>query len=518
MSVNRRDVLVALGALPLLATRPAAASVSSPALKALLVGIDDYSYARRLTRAVGDALSVSAKLQSYGYDVSVLANSTAEELASQVDAFVSRLRPEDSVFFFFSGHGVQAAGESYLVPRDAGNENLYQASLRLGTLLERIGSAQPKQSVVILDACRDNPEVGSVAASPGLASIAAPSRFFVAFSAGAGETALDNLGPGDDSENSVFTRVLLGQLAPDKPVDSIIRETRSRVVRLAQSIGHSQTPAIYDQSPQPLRLDGTPDYSSATAVTSVSAEIKDTRALIVAVTGYSDDIRDHLLPGAGHDSLYIGDALTQLSVPTNIISNPSKPQFLKAVRDFSSFDGRKLLYLAGVGTFDGADAAFHVRTDSPFPKFYEEETAVRIGELVGILCSSDQPCLLLLDMGLERIDDIFTDGSGGRTRGAAIPAIKSDFLASFAREPSKRPTLGILSSCNFFQSAADLDVQGVNSPFAIALDNALARPNLTFEALTDLVRQEVEVMTSGRQTPIMLAGDSMRSHILVGAR
>ena len=68
------------------------------------------------------------------------------------------------------------------------------------------------------------------------------------FSAGAGQKALDHLGPNDKSKNGVFTRVFLDQMRKTKgPVDKVLKDTRVQVVRLAQSVGHEQVPAIYDQ-------------------------------------------------------------------------------------------------------------------------------------------------------------------------------------------------------------------------------------------------------------------------------
>jgi hypothetical protein len=70
----------------------------------------------------------------------------------------------------------------------------------------------------------------------------------VVFSAGTGLEALDVLGPGDKNKNGVFTRVFIREmLKPDRTVDTVTREVREEVVRLAKSVNHDQVPAIYDQ-------------------------------------------------------------------------------------------------------------------------------------------------------------------------------------------------------------------------------------------------------------------------------
>ena len=70
----------------------------------------------------------------------------------------------------------------------------------------------------------------------------------VIFSAGTGQQALDRLGPNDKDKNGVFTRVLIKEMKnTGVTVDKLIRNVRTQVVALAQSIGHEQVPAIYDQ-------------------------------------------------------------------------------------------------------------------------------------------------------------------------------------------------------------------------------------------------------------------------------
>jgi hypothetical protein len=71
----------------------------------------------------------------------------------------------------------------------------------------------------------------------------------VLYAAGAGQTALDRLGPNDLTKNGVFTRVLLREMQrPGIPVDRVLKNVRQEVVRLAQGVGREQVPALYDQS------------------------------------------------------------------------------------------------------------------------------------------------------------------------------------------------------------------------------------------------------------------------------
>jgi hypothetical protein len=71
----------------------------------------------------------------------------------------------------------------------------------------------------------------------------------IIFSAGSGQQALDKLRPSDTEKNSVFTRVFMKEmLKPGLSIDRVLRNVRNEVVRLARSVGHDQTPALYDQT------------------------------------------------------------------------------------------------------------------------------------------------------------------------------------------------------------------------------------------------------------------------------
>jgi general L-amino acid transport system substrate-binding protein len=107
-------------------------------------------------------------------------------------------------------------------------------------------------SVLVLDACRNNPLQGSDRRSLGSArglSQSQPARgVFSIYSAGHNQEALDRLGPDDTHPNSVFTRVFIEKLKlPGIDLKVVATETRRAVAALAEKVGHEQYPAYYDQ-------------------------------------------------------------------------------------------------------------------------------------------------------------------------------------------------------------------------------------------------------------------------------
>jgi hypothetical protein len=160
--------------------------------------------------------------------------------------------------FYFAGHGVEIAGANYLPPIDlpeatSGNEEFLKSeAISLNVVLDGLRERKTRVTILVIDACRDNPfaikTARSVGGARGLALVVPPQGTFIMYSAGAGEAALDRLSDADPEPNSVFTRTFVPLLAQGGlNLPELARETRRRVHELAASAGRSQTPAYYDE-------------------------------------------------------------------------------------------------------------------------------------------------------------------------------------------------------------------------------------------------------------------------------
>ena len=131
--------------------------------------------------------------------------------------FSHRIAGADAALVFFGGHGLQVAGQNYLLPIDAKLESerdLDFETVRLEFILRQMESGRDgKVSIVMIDACRDNPLARNLARSMGVRSEAFPrglapvqsgAGMFVAFSTQPGNVAYDGQG-----RNSPFAAALL---------------------------------------------------------------------------------------------------------------------------------------------------------------------------------------------------------------------------------------------------------------------------------------------------------------------
>lgn len=225
---------------------------------ALVVGNDDYAQVPDLQKAVNDARAIGATLEKIGYEVIVAEDVSRREMNRQIQLFASKLEAGDEALFYYAGHGVEVAGRNYLLPTDIPSATPGQEAfviteaIAVDDVLERIRSQGTRVSILILDACRDNPfpKAGtrSLGGTQGLARTAGPEGTFVLYSAGIGQTALDRLADDDSNPNSVFTRSLIPLMQqPGLSLIATARQIRRDVQQLAATVSHDQRPAYYDE-------------------------------------------------------------------------------------------------------------------------------------------------------------------------------------------------------------------------------------------------------------------------------
>ncbi|MDF7821827.1 SUMF1/EgtB/PvdO family nonheme iron enzyme [Runella sp. MFBS21] len=215
---------------------------------ALVIGNKDYTRPEaRLQNPLNDANDVTATLQQLGFEVIKRTNLDRAGLETAIDDFAAKLTSYDVGLFYFSGHGMAFQGENYLLPTDANLSFENQARsqcVSLRRILDGMEGAQAKVSLVLLDACRNNPFKRSWSRSTGGNGLVIPNNprgSMVAFATREGSTADDNV----SESNGLFTSELLKHLRTpnlglrdilDRTIDGV--ETRS---------GGRQVPGRYDE-------------------------------------------------------------------------------------------------------------------------------------------------------------------------------------------------------------------------------------------------------------------------------
>ena len=201
--------------------------------KALVIGNADYSFSP-LKNPINDAKDMAKKLKSLGFEVNLLLNANEEQMGQAISEMGKTYGGVE--IFYYAGHGVAIEKKNYLLPVNqkffTENSIKYNA-IDVAYVLDEIKGKDKKAnklSILILDACRDNPlknqSSRSIGNKQGLAPITKTiPGSMIMYSASANQIAYDG-----DGRNGVFTGHLLEEIGkPDVEIETMFKHV-SRLV------------------------------------------------------------------------------------------------------------------------------------------------------------------------------------------------------------------------------------------------------------------------------------------------
>lgn len=230
--------------------------IDGPNRHALVIGNNAYQKTVPLEKAGNDALAVGKSLERVGYHTTVLVDANRRQMNTAINRFVENITGGGEGVLFFAGHGVQINNQNFLLPVDIDSPrheaDVGDQAISLQSVQDKIAQAHPRFTLLVVDACRNNPlpqHAGrNLGATRGLALASSAEGQMVIFSAGANQLALDKLHAEDRNPNGLFTRELLPWLeTPGVSVRQAMLEVRRAVYNKAKQVNHDQFPAVYDQ-------------------------------------------------------------------------------------------------------------------------------------------------------------------------------------------------------------------------------------------------------------------------------
>lgn len=216
-----------------------AAPVHAQKRVALVVGNAAYTHAGALANPTNDANDMADALEAVGFTVIRALDVDKRGFDRKVRDFSAALEDADDAVFFYAGHGLQVAGQNYLIPVDAklsSERDLDFEALPLNFVLRQMElQREGRTNVVFLDACRDNPlgrnlaramGTRSSAVGRGLAQVETGVGTFISFSTQPGNVALDG-----DGRNSPFASALVKRIAkPGRSLAAMMVDVRNDVL------------------------------------------------------------------------------------------------------------------------------------------------------------------------------------------------------------------------------------------------------------------------------------------------
>ena len=209
---------------------------------ALVIGNSSYQFTSPLINPAKDARLIAAALENAGFKVRLhtdLSQKSMKRVLRDFSRDLRRLGDDTVSLVYFAGHGTQVAGRNYLVPIDADIEaeaDVGIEALAVDNILGQLENLKGALSIIILDACRNNPyKRGRRSSVRGLAPVKAAKGSLIAYSTAPGTVALDGEGA-----NSPYATALDKYLRTrGLSIEKMFKNVRVEVDRMTQG---SQTP------------------------------------------------------------------------------------------------------------------------------------------------------------------------------------------------------------------------------------------------------------------------------------
>jgi len=205
---------------------------------ALVIGNGDYQHESSLDNPVNDATDIAAALKNLGFQVILKRNAKRRAMIRAVQDFGEQLPGYDVGLFYYSGHGLQARGENFLVPVDAqikSKADIEFESVPANRILRQMEEANNGVNIVILDACRDNPfTTNQKGFRKGLAEMNSPTGSLIAFATAPNTSAW---GGQSGERNSIYTKHFLRALQNQAhlSITDLFTQVRKYVIQETQS-------------------------------------------------------------------------------------------------------------------------------------------------------------------------------------------------------------------------------------------------------------------------------------------
>ena len=131
---------------------------------ALVIGQNSYKNLKSLSNSANDAKRMAALLRDNGFDVigcggntPACIDQTRDGLQAALAALRTQTKDADLALIFYAGHGLETGAGNVIVPIDATIDCPTMSVGNSVLVAELLAAATAKRSVIIVDACRDEP-------------------------------------------------------------------------------------------------------------------------------------------------------------------------------------------------------------------------------------------------------------------------------------------------------------------------------------------------------------------------
>jgi hypothetical protein len=207
---------------------------------AFVVGNSKYETQEAIQSAETDAKKIAKALKDIGFSVTEAhdVKRAPDFWTISFQPFLNRIKENDFVVFYFSGHGLNYGGENFIAmtdyPKSIQESEITDYLVALSSLRELITTRKPGLSLLLFDACRSiASNIERQGASEGVGKGMTPLRMTVENVAIGFSSDFGKVSKGRDVAGamSYYTEALLSHLSDeDKEYNYVKRQTRLKVI------------------------------------------------------------------------------------------------------------------------------------------------------------------------------------------------------------------------------------------------------------------------------------------------
>jgi uncharacterized caspase-like protein len=194
---------------------------------ALVIGNGNYQTRSLKNIPVNDAHAMKSVLNGLGFTVTSVIDASKPKMENAIDEFIDKLDSGTLGLFYYSGHGVQHAGENFLIPIEAMSKISEPKDLQHAVSANKVSekmNSKSQLSLIILDACRDTPFSFAKGKNSGFAPMLNAEGMLIAYATSPGTVALTGSG-----SNSPYTKHLLLFIEYKLPIEQVLSKVRAAV-------------------------------------------------------------------------------------------------------------------------------------------------------------------------------------------------------------------------------------------------------------------------------------------------
>jgi formylglycine-generating enzyme required for sulfatase activity len=207
---------------------------------ALVVGNKSYRNGwSPLKNTANDANTMTSALQDCGFEVTTLTDANRSQFLEAIRTFKGKIQGNATVaLFFYAGHGLEEGGQNYLIPSDDASKcrnEIEDNGIKLNSIQKQLKDAGAAMSILIVDACRNQPMPFTCPSSNRSGSSSTFTEFkakgsYIAFSTAPGQTALDGSG-----NNSPYTAALSKAIRQEGlKIEDVFKQVRRELDQIGQ--------------------------------------------------------------------------------------------------------------------------------------------------------------------------------------------------------------------------------------------------------------------------------------------